>query len=96
MLQVEMELKYSGFMDRERIRADQMKRMEAARIPERLDYSKLTALSREGRDKLERIRPATLGQAMRIPGMSPSDISLLMVELGRLRGSSKDRTVEPE
>jgi tRNA uridine 5-carboxymethylaminomethyl modification enzyme len=88
MLQVEMELKYSGFMNRERIRADQMKRMEEARIPETLDYSRLTALSREGRDKLDRNRPSTLGQAMRISGMSPSDISLLMVELGRPRNSS--------
>jgi len=83
--QVEMELKYSGFMQRERVRVEHMERMEGVRIPGSLDYSSITGLSREGRDKLSARRPETLGQAQRIPGMSPSDLSLLMVALSRTR-----------
>ncbi|MCE5271833.1 tRNA uridine-5-carboxymethylaminomethyl(34) synthesis enzyme MnmG [bacterium] len=88
--QVEMELKYSGFMQRERGRVQQMERMEGVRIPSGLDYSSLTGLSREGRDKLCARCPATLGQAQRIPGISPSDISLLMVALSRARSGNSD------
>lgn len=77
----EILLKYSGYISRERESADRMQRLEKVRIPESLDFSSIAAISTEGRQKLDKIRPATIGQASRIPGVSPSDINVLLVML---------------
>ncbi len=81
--QVEMEIKYEGYMTRERSRQEQATRLERVRIPARLDYSSLQSLSTESRQRLASHRPSSLGQASRIPGLRPDDISALMVELSR-------------
>lgn len=79
----EVELKYEGYIARERQLADKMQRLEAIKIKGRFDYNALTQLSTEARQKLTAINPETLAQAGRIPGVSPSDISVLLVLLGR-------------
>ena len=79
----EIEMKYSGYISRERAMAEKMQRLEAIRIRGRFNYAELTQISTEGRQKLASIDPETLAQASRIPGVSPSDISVLLVLLGR-------------
>lgn len=79
----EIEMKYSGYIARERAMAEKMQRLEAIRIRGRFNYAELTQISTEGRQKLAAIDPETLAQASRIPGVSPSDISVLLVLLGR-------------
>lgn len=79
----EIKMKYSGYIDRERLIADKMVRLESIRIKGRFDYSSLQSLSTEARQKLCRINPGTLAQASRIPGVSPSDINVLLVLLNR-------------
>ena len=79
----EILLKYDGYIARERAAADKMQRLENIRIRDRFDYASLTSLSTEARQKLEKINPETLAQASRIPGVSPSDISVLLILLGR-------------
>ena len=79
----EIEMKYSGYIARERGMAEKMQRLEAIRIRGRFNYAELTQISTEGRQKLAAIDPETLAQASRIPGVSPSDISVLLVLLGR-------------
>jgi tRNA uridine 5-carboxymethylaminomethyl modification enzyme len=83
MEQAEIQVKYSGYIDKEKQNADKLQRLENIRIPETFDYRKLKSLSFEAREKLEEIRPATISQASRISGVSPSDISVLLVYLGR-------------
>ena len=79
----EIRIKYKGYIERERIVAEKMHRLENIRIKGRFDYSTLHEISTEGRQKLQRIDPETLAQASRIPGVSPSDINVLLVLLGR-------------
>ena len=79
----EILIKYSGYIERERQQAEKLERLEHVFIPESLDYSSIQALSTEARQKLERIRPTTIGQASRIPGISPHDVSVLLVLSGR-------------
>ena len=79
----EIEMKYSGYISRELAMAEKMQRLEAIRIRGRFNYAELTQISTEGRQKLAAIDPETLAQASRIPGVSPSDISVLLVLLGR-------------
>jgi tRNA uridine 5-carboxymethylaminomethyl modification enzyme len=79
----EILVKYSGYIERERLLADKMNRLENIRIPANFDFDKLTSLSIESRIKLSRHRPDTIGQASRIPGVSPADISVLLVYFGR-------------
>ena len=81
--QVELEVKYDGYMDREMARMQQLRRMEEVKIPADMDFSKFTSISHEGRERLQRHRPTTLGQASRMPGLTPGDLSVLMVELGK-------------
>lgn len=81
--QTEIEVKYSGYIEKERNNADKLNKLEDIRIPERFDYDKLKSLSFEAREKLKKIRPTTLSQASRISGVSPSDISILLVYMGR-------------
>lgn len=80
---VEIRIKYEGYIVRERELAERNKRLEYVRIPENVDYAKMKALSTEARQKLERVRPETIGQASRIPGVSPADISCLLLLIGR-------------
>ena len=79
----EIKMKYKGYIERERLIADKMHRLENIRIKGRFNYSEILEISTEGRQKLERIDPDTLAQASRIPGVSPSDINVLLVLLGR-------------
>ena len=79
----EIKIKYRGYIEREKLVADKMHRLENIRIRGRFDYSTLHELSTEARQKLQRIDPETLAQASRIPGVSPSDINVLLVLLGR-------------
>ncbi|HEY3285248.1 MAG TPA: tRNA uridine-5-carboxymethylaminomethyl(34) synthesis enzyme MnmG [Armatimonadota bacterium] len=84
---VEVEARYAGYIQRQRREVEQAQRMERLPVPEDLDYASLQALSREGREKLSRVRPLTLGQAARISGITPADISVLTVALeARRRG----------
>jgi tRNA uridine 5-carboxymethylaminomethyl modification enzyme len=80
---VEIYIKYSGYLERERLMVDKMKRLENITIQPEYDFDSLKSISSEGREKLKKVRPATLGQASRISGVSPSDISVLLVHLGR-------------
>ena len=79
----EILIKYSGYIEREREQAAKLERLEYVFIPEGIDYSSIQALSTEARQKLESIRPTTIGQASRIPGISPHDVSVLLVLAGR-------------
>lgn len=79
----EIKMKYKGYIERERLIADKMHRLEDIKIKGRFTYSELHEISTEGRQKLERIDPETLAQASRIPGVSPSDINVMLVLLGR-------------
>lgn len=81
--EAEIQIKYHGYIERERHIADKMTRLENIRIRPDFNYSELKSLSIESRQKLTRIRPSTIGQASRIPGVSPSDINVLLVYFGR-------------
>ncbi|MCU4174118.1 tRNA uridine-5-carboxymethylaminomethyl(34) synthesis enzyme MnmG [Carboxylicivirga sp. N1Y90] len=80
---VEVSVKYEGYINRERVLADKYKRLENIKIKDRFDYPTLLSISTEGRQKLEKINPETIGQASRISGVSPSDVNVLLVLLGR-------------
>ncbi len=89
----EMQIKYEGYIERDLERIKKMKRMESRRIPESFDYAGVSGLKNEAREKLERIRPETIGQASRISGVDPSDISLVAVRLEALsRREARART----
>jgi len=79
----EIKIKYEGYIQREKIVADKIKRLENLKIPEDIDFSELTSISTEGRQKLGRIKPVNIGQAGRISGVSPSDINILLMYIGR-------------
>ena len=79
----EIKIKYKGYIEREKLVAEKMHRLENIRIKDRFKYAELHEISTEARQKLERINPETLAQASRIPGVSPSDINVLLVLLGR-------------
>ncbi len=79
----EIQMKYKGYIERERIIAEKMHRLENIKIKGKFNYAELHEISTEGRQKLERINPETLAQASRIPGVSPSDINVLLVLMGR-------------
>ncbi len=81
--QAEIRIKYQGYIDREKDMAEKMTRLEEVRLSDNIDYFSFQSISSEAREKLHKIRPATLGQASRISGVSPSDISVLMIHLGR-------------
>ncbi|HEX9825166.1 MAG TPA: tRNA uridine-5-carboxymethylaminomethyl(34) synthesis enzyme MnmG [Flavobacteriaceae bacterium] len=81
--QAEIQVKYSGYIDKEKNNADKLNRLEDIRIPENFDYSSIKSMSFEGREKLNKIRPRTISQASRISGVSPSDVSVLLVYMGR-------------
>ena len=79
----EISIKYEGYIVRERQMADKIKRLERIRLDPDFEYGRLKSLSTEARQKLSKIKPATIGQASRISGVSPSDISVLLIYMGR-------------
>ena len=81
--QAEIEIKYAGYIEKEKRNADKLKRLENIVIPRNFDFDKLTSLSHEAKEKLSKIRPDTIAQASRISGINPSDISVLLVSMGR-------------
>lgn len=81
--QAEIEIKYAGYIEKEKRTADKLKRLENIKIPQAFDYDRLASLSHEAKEKLNRIQPTTLAQASRISGINPSDISVLLVSMGR-------------
>ena len=83
ILQAEILMKYEGYIDKEKEMADKMKKLEHIRLNPDYNYQKLSSLSKEAREKLSKLKPASLGQASRISGVSPADISVLLVHFGR-------------
>ena len=81
--EAEIQIKYRGYIERERFIAEKMRRLEGIKIPLDFDYNSMMSLTIEARQKLSRIRPQTIGQASRIPGVSPADINVLLVYFGR-------------
>ena len=81
--QAEIQIKYRGYIEREKYYAEKMHRLEEIAIPAKFDYNAMNSLTIEARQKLSRIRPETIGQASRIPGVSPADINVLLVKFGR-------------
>ena len=81
--QVEIQIKYAGYIEKEKLNADKLNRLEAVKIPSDFDYHALASLSHEAKEKLSNIQPQTISQASRISGINPSDISVLLVKLGR-------------
>ena len=79
----EINIKYKGYIDREKLAADKLRRLDNIRLPKDFDYNSVQSLSTEARQKLIRIQPNTIGEASRIPGVSPNDISVLLVLMGR-------------
>jgi tRNA uridine 5-carboxymethylaminomethyl modification enzyme len=88
--QVEIQLKYAGYIKKEEVKVERMKRMEAKRIPDDIDYEDVDGLATEGRQKLEKIRPETLAQASRISGVNPADLAILSVYIRQGKFSKKN------
>ncbi|WP_282148675.1 tRNA uridine-5-carboxymethylaminomethyl(34) synthesis enzyme MnmG [Algibacter lectus] len=81
--QTEIQVKYSGYIAKEKVNADKLSRLEYVKIPANFDYSQIKSMSLEAREKLKKVQPATVSQASRISGVSPNDISVLLVYMGR-------------
>ncbi|MFR2062863.1 MAG: hypothetical protein ACLS37_13865 [Alistipes sp.] len=81
--EAEIQIGYRGYIEREKFIAEKLHRLENIRIPEDFDFFSLQSLTIEARQKLSRIRPGTIGQASRIPGVSPADVNVLLVKFGR-------------
>ena len=81
--EAEIQIKYKGYIEREKFIAEKLHRLENIRIPEGFDFHSMNALTIEARQKLSRIRPTTIGQASRVPGVSPADVNVLLVKFGR-------------
>ena len=81
--QAEIQIKYKGYIEREKLLAEKLRRLENIIIPEGFDFTQMNALTIEARQKLTKIRPQTIGQASRIPGVSPADINVMLIKFGR-------------
>ena len=81
--EAEIQIKYKGYIEREKFIAEKLHRLENIRIPDDFDFHSMNSLTIEARQKLSRIRPNTIGQASRIPGVSPADVNVLLVKFGR-------------
>ncbi len=86
---IETEFKYQGHLVRQLTQVERMSRQEAQRLPEDVDYGAITGLKREAQLRLNEVRPATLGQASRIPGITPADVAILMIWLEKQERSSR-------
>ena len=82
-MQAEILMKYEGYIEREKENADKLRRLEDYKVPADFDFSQIGGLGAEAREKLGKFRPATIGQASRISGITPSDVSVLLIHLGR-------------
>jgi tRNA uridine 5-carboxymethylaminomethyl modification enzyme len=80
---VEVQVKYSGYIAKEKNNADKLNRLEDVKIPSNFDFSNIQSISIEARQKLKAVQPVTISQASRISGVNPSDISVLLVHMGR-------------
>ena len=87
--QAEITLKYEGYLTRQRRQVEEFKRTENVRIPGDIDYESITGLRIEARQKLQKLRPETLGAAQRISGVSPGDVAVLMIKLEQMRREGK-------
>jgi tRNA uridine 5-carboxymethylaminomethyl modification enzyme len=85
---VEIELKYEGYIKRQKAQIEEMRRLENRRLPDSIDYRKITGLRKEAQERLQQVRPASVGQASRIYGVSPADISVLLIWLAKKEGKS--------
>ena len=83
IVQTEIQTKYSGYINKEKEVVDKMNNLEKIKIPKEFDYNKLHSISTEAKEKLKTINPVTIGQASRISGVSPSDINILLIYMGR-------------
>ncbi|MDA9304041.1 tRNA uridine-5-carboxymethylaminomethyl(34) synthesis enzyme MnmG, partial [bacterium] len=83
MEQAEVQIKYSGYISKEQNVADKIIRLEGTSIPADMNYTKLNSLSNESKEKLNFVKPTTIGQASRISGIKPTDINILLIYLGR-------------
>ena len=83
LIQTEVQLKYEGYIEREEEQANKLARLEDLKIPEKLSYDDIKSISLEAKEKLNKIKPRTIGQAARVSGVSPSDVSVLLIHLGR-------------
>ena len=83
LIQTEVQLKYEGYIEREEEQANKLARLEDLMIPEKLSYDDIKSISLEAKEKLKKIKPRTIGQAARVSGVSPSDVSVLLIHLGR-------------
>jgi tRNA uridine 5-carboxymethylaminomethyl modification enzyme len=81
--QAEIQVKYSGYIEKEKSHADKLTRLEDVIIPENFNFDKIQSISIEAKQKLNKIRPRTIAQASRISGVSPSDVSVLLIYMGR-------------
>lgn len=90
MEQIEIHIKYEGYISRQRAQIDKMRKMEKKKLPDDIDYSEITGLRLEARDKLNKVRPDNIGQASRISGVSPSDISVLLIWLSQKKLCKED------
>ena len=81
--EAEIQIKYKGYIERERQNAEKLRRLEEVSIPDGFDFIKLQSLTIEARQKLTKIQPKTIGQASRIPGVSPADVNVLLIKFGR-------------
>ena len=88
--QVEIQVKYAGYIKKANDKVDKLKRMEAKKIPDNIDYTKVNSLATEAVQKLEKIRPETIAQASRISGVNPADISILMVYIEQGKIAKRD------
>ena len=79
----EIQIKYAGYIKREQMEAAKLQRLDQIRIPDTFNFDEIQSLSTEARQKLSRIRPKSIGEAQRIPGVSPNDVSVLLVLMGR-------------
>ncbi len=91
---VETEIKFAGYLEQQKKAIEKLKAAESVAIPAWLDYAVISGLSREMREKLERVRPGTIGQASRIPGVTPAALSLVHVSI-RLQGTQRTQTAKP-
>ena len=81
--EAEIQIKYRGYIEREKMIAEKLRRLENIAIPSDFDFNAMQSLTIEARQKLTRIRPTTIGQASRIPGVSPADVNVLLIKFGR-------------
>ena len=88
--EAEIEIKYAGYIDKQMAQVEQMRRLESRLLPQDLDYSSIKGLCLEAIEKLERVKPLNLGQASRISGVSPADISVLVIWLEQQRQLKKE------